>query len=71
MTLLEDINNTDTATRTEVAVTDQELHARSVTVSLPGVVKFNKLQEITIAPREEHTKGHLACQTVSVLTAKG
>ena len=47
MTLLEDVNNTNTAAWAEVAVTDQELHARSMTVCLPGVVKFNKLQEIT------------------------
>ena len=53
MALLEHINNTNTATWAEVPVTDQELHARSMTVCLPGVVKFNKLQEITIAPREQ------------------
>ena len=71
MALLEHIHDTDTAAWAEVPVTDQELHARSMTVRLPGVVKFNKLQEITIAPREGHTGEHLACQKVGVLTAKG
>lgn len=71
MALLEHINNTDTATWTEVSVTDQELYAWSMTVCLPGVVKFNKLQEMTIAPREGNTKEHLASQTVSVLISKG
>lgn len=43
MTLLEYIHNTDTAAWAEVTVTDQELHARSMAVRLPRVVKFNKL----------------------------
>ena len=71
MSLLEDINNTDTATWTEVPVTDQELHTRSMTVCLPGVVEFNKLQEVTRAPREGNTKEHLVCQPVSKRISKG
>ena len=61
MALLEHINNTDTAAWAEVPVTDQELHARSMAVCLPRVVKFNKLQETTIVTREGNTKERLTC----------
>ena len=52
MTLLEHVHNTDTAAWAEVTVTDQELHARSMAVRLPGVMKFNKLQQTTIVPHD-------------------
>lgn len=45
MSLLEHVHHTDTAARAEVPVTDQELHTRSMTVRLPGVMEFNKLKE--------------------------
>jgi len=45
MTLLEHIYNTHTTGGAKVAVPDQELHTRSVTVRFPRVAEFNILRK--------------------------